>query len=232
MITIVGGVKAEKGLDLVTSTLGQWKTKKQREMPDLPKLKGLKKSKSVEIRLEGKAQSDLVIGVAGPSRYDEGYLAAALGNSILGRFGVYGRIGEAVRVRAGLAYYAYSAISGGPGPGPWQVVAGVNPKDENRAIEIVRNEIKRFTSRHVSEEELFENKANFIGRLPMQLESNEGVAGAISHVERYGLGLDYYQRIQNLIAGITRDQILDVGQRFLDPERLAVAIAGPDGGGE
>ena len=112
------------------------------------------------------------------------------------------------------------------------MVAGVNPKDENRAIEIVRNEIKRFTSRHVSEEELFENKANFIGRLPMQLESNEGVAGAISQVERYDLGLDYYQRFQNLIAGISRDQILDVGQRFLDPERLAVAIAGPDGGGE
>jgi len=231
VITIVGGVKAGKVLDLVTSTLGQWKTKSQREMPDLPNLKSLKKSKSIEVRLEGKAQSDLVIGVAGPSRYDEEYLAAAMGNSILGRFGLMGRIGEAVRVSAGLAYYAYSAISGGPGPGPWQVVAGVNPKNEDRAIEIVRNEIKRFTSRRVSEEELFENKANFIGRLPMQLESNEGVAGAISHIERYGLGLDYYQRYQELIAEITRDQVLDVGKRFLDPGRLAVAIAGPDGGG-
>ena len=231
VITIVGGVKAERVLDLVTSTLGQWKTKKQREMPDLPALKPLKKSKRVEVRLEGKAQSELVIGAAGPSRYDEGYLAAAMGNSILGRFGLMGRIGEAVRVSAGLAYYAYSAISGGPGPGPWQVVAGVNPNDENRAIEIVQNEIKRFTSRRVSEEELFENKANFIGRLPMQLESNEGVAGAISHIERYGLEMDYYQRYQNLITGITRDQVLAVGQRFLDPERLSVAIAGPDGGG-
>ena len=228
VITIVGGVEAKKVLDLVSSTLGQWTTKKRREMPDLPALKPLKKSRRVEVRLQGKAQSDLVIGTAGPSRYDEDYLAAAMGNSILGRFGLYGRIGEAVRVSAGLAYYAYSAISGGPGPGPWQVVAGVNPKDENRAIEIVQKEIKRFTSRRVSEEELFENKASFIGRLPMQLESNEGVAGAISHIERYGLGLDYYQRYQNLIAGITREQVLAVGKRYLDPERLAVAIAGPD----
>ena len=228
VITIVGGVEAKKVLDLVSSTLGQWTTKKRREMPDLPALKPVKKSRRVEVRLQGKAQSDLVIGTAGPSRYDEDYLAAAMGNSILGRFGLYGRIGEAVRVSAGLAYYAYSAISGGPGPGPWQVVAGVNPKDENRAIEIVQKEIKRFTSRRVSEEELFENKASFIGRLPMQLESNEGVAGAISHIERYGLGLDYYQRYQNLIAGITREQVLAVGKRYLDPERLAVAIAGPD----
>ncbi len=230
VITIVGGVKAEMVLDLVASTLGQWKTKQRQKMPDLPKLIPLKKSRRVEVRLEGKVQSELVIGAAGPSRHDEEYLAAALGNSILGRFGLMGRIGEAVRVNAGLAYYAYSAISGGPGPGPWQVVAGVNPKDENRAIEIVQKEIKRFTSRRVSEEELFENKANFIGRLPMQLESNEGVAGAISHIERYGLGLDYYQRYQNLVAGITCDQVLAAGKRYLDPDRLAVAIAGPDGG--
>ncbi|MEE8122122.1 MAG: pitrilysin family protein [Anaerolineales bacterium] len=229
VITIVGGVKAEMVLDLVASTLGQWKTKQRQKMPDLPKLIPLKKSRRVEVRLEGKVQSELVIGAAGPSRHDEEYLAAALGNSILGRFGLMGRIGEAVRVNAGLAYYAYSAISGGPGPGPWQVVAGVNPKDENRAIEIVQKEIKRFTSRRVSEEELFENKANFIGRLPMQLESNEGVAGAISHIERYGLGLDYYQRYQNLVAGITCDQVLAAGKRYLDPDRLAVAIAGPDG---
>ncbi|TET32600.1 MAG: insulinase family protein, partial [Anaerolineales bacterium] len=149
VITIVGGVETEKVLDLVSSTLGQWATKKRRELPDLPVLKPLKKSRRVEVRLKGKAQSDLVIGTAGPSRYDEDYLAAAMGNSILGRFGMMGRIGEAVRVSAGLAYYAYSAISGGPGPGPWQVVAGVNPKDENRAIEIVQKEIKRFTSRRV-----------------------------------------------------------------------------------
>ncbi len=230
VITIVGGVEAERVLDLVTSTLGQWKTKQRPKMPDLPKLKPLLKSRRVEVRLDGKAQSELVIGAAGPSRYDDEYLAAAMGNSILGRFGMMGRIGEAVRVSAGLAYYAYSAISGGPGPGPWQVVAGVNPKDENRAIEIVQKEIKRFTSRHVSDEELFENKANFIGRLPMQLESNEGVAGAISHIERYSLGLDYYQRYQNLVAGITCDQVLAVGKRYLDPDRLAVAIAGPNGG--
>ncbi len=230
VITIVGGVEAERVLDLVTSTLGQWKTKQRLKMPNLPKLKPLLKSRRVEVRLDGKAQSELVIGAAGPSRNDDEYLAAAMGNSILGRFGMMGRIGEAVRVSAGLAYYAYSAISGGPGPGPWQVVAGVNPKDENRAIEIVHKEIKRFTSRRVSDEELFENKANFIGRLPMQLESNEGVAGAISNIERYSLGLDYYQRFQNRVAGITCDQVLTVGKRYLDPDRLAVAIAGPNGG--
>jgi zinc protease len=48
-------------------------------------------------------------------------------------------------------------------------------------------------------------------------------------MERYQLGLDYYQRYPSLITSITRDQILHTAQRFLDPEHLAIAVAGPDG---
>jgi zinc protease len=151
-----------------------------------------------------------------------------LGNHILGRFGRMGRIGESVRETAGLAYYAYSAVSGGPGPGPWQVIAGVNPANEELALDLIHAEIKRFVTKRVTVEELQESQANLIGRLPLQLESNEGVAGALTHMERYQLNLDYYQRYSTLIAEITRDQILRTAQRFLDPDHLAIAVAGPD----
>jgi zinc protease len=182
------------------------------------------------VRLEGKQQSDVVVGCIGPSRFEDDYLAAAVGNNILGRFGLMGRIGDAVRESAGLAYSAYSVLSGGPGPGPWQVLAGVNPKNEMRAVGIILKELKRFVAKNVSQEELLENQMHYIGRLPLQLESNEGVASALVHLERYDLGLDYYQRYPELIAGITREQILETARRFIDPERMAIAIAGPEGG--
>ena len=169
------------------------------------------------------------MGVAGPSRYDPDYLTAALGNHILGRFGLMGRIGESVREKAGLAYYAYSSVSGGIGPGPWQVIAGINPENEERALSLIKSEIKRFVSLPVTEEEIRESQANIIGRLPLQLETNEGVAGALTHVERYQLGLDYYQRYPSLITNISRDKILHTAQRFFNPEHLAIAVAGPDG---
>ena len=44
-------------------------------------------------------------------------MAASLGNSVLGQFGMGGRIGDAVREKAGLAYYAYSSVSAGHRPG-------------------------------------------------------------------------------------------------------------------
>ncbi len=138
-----------------------------------------------------------------------------------------GRIGEAVREKAGLAYYAYSSLSGGMGPGPWSVSAGVDPQNVDRVIDLVRTEIARFIAEPVSAEELSDSKTNFIGRLPLALESNAGVAGALLNLERYDLGLDYYQRYADLINAVTPEKAMRVAQRYLHPDRLGIAVAGP-----
>lgn len=232
VLAIVGAVRVDEALRLVDSALGDWSGpgNAPSAAPPAPRLVDGRRK---DVRLEGKSQCDIVLGAAGPPRTDPEYLSAALGNSILGRFGLYGRVGDAVRESAGLAYYAYSSLSGGHGPGPWTISAGVNPANVERAIDLIRKELARFVSRRVSPEELEENQAHFIGRLPLQLESNEGVAAALVNVEQYGLGLDYYQTYPDRIAAITRDQILATAQRFLDPDRLAIAVAGPplNGGG-
>jgi zinc protease len=229
VLVVIGAVEAEVAFAAVEEALGEWRNPRQHAHPELPpvgKPSGLLRK---VVYLPGKSQCDIVLGAPGPSRFDEDYLAASLGNSILGRFGMYGRIGDAVRESAGLAYYAYSSVSGGPGPGPWQVIAGVNPDGVEKAIDLIRTEIRKFVTKRVTKRELFENQANYIGRLPLQLESNEGVAGALLHVERYGLGLDYYQRFPNLVTVVTRDDIIRAAKRYLDPDHLAIAIAGPIG---
>jgi zinc protease len=229
IISVVGAVEAAAVHDLVGRIFGDWTKRGKKPAPDLPHIDPPREIKRIEIPLDGKQQCDIVLGTLGPSRYDEDYLPAVLGNNILGRFGQYGRIGDSVRENAGLAYYSYSVVSGGPGPGPWQVIAGVAPQDVERAIALIREEIGRFTSKRVSPQELLENQANFVGRLPLQLESNEGVAGALVYMERYQLGLDYYQTYPEQIKAISREQILDTARRYLDQDRLVIAIAGPTG---
>jgi zinc protease len=229
VLVVVGAVKAEAAIAAVEVALGEWGNPSQRTLPELPPIGKPPELLQKLVYLPGKSQCDIVLGTPGPSRFDEDYMAASLGNSILGRFGMYGRIGDAVRESAGLAYYAYSSVSGGPGPGPWQVVAGVNPEGVEKAIELIRTEIRKLVTRRVTKRELTENQANYIGRLPLQLESNEGVAGALLHIERYGLGLDYYQRFPDLVTSVTRGDIIRAAKRYLDPDHLAIAIAGPIG---
>jgi zinc protease len=74
---------------------------------------------------------------------------------------------------------------------------------------------------------LADNKAYITGSLPLQLETNGGVAGIIIRMERYGLGLDYLQRYVGLIKAITAEQVQAVAQHWLDPDAYALAVAGP-----
>jgi len=227
VICVVGGIKARQAAKAVSQRFTSWKGNGR--VPDLsvPSVSPPKGLQQTHVDLEGKSQADLVLGIPGPPRSDPDFVSAALANNILGRFGMFGRIGEVVREQAGLAYYAYSTLVGGMGPGPWQVVAGVNPGNLEKAIELIRGELGKIIQRPPDKDELDDNKANFIGRLPLQLESNEGVAGAIVNAERHSLGNDYYQKYPDLIASVTRDDILRVAQRFIDPDNLAIASAGP-----
>ncbi len=227
VISVVGAVEPKKAIDLVQHALGDWKKPEQRELPALPKLKILDKTVKRHFKIAEKSQADIVIGSNGPRRKDPEYMAASLGNSILGQFGMMGRVGESVREKAGLAYYVYSSLSAGVGPGAWTVNAGVNPANVKKASDLIVKELKRFVKDAVTEEELADSQANFIGRLPLAFESNGGVAGSLVNIERYDLGMDYYRRYPDLVRDVTAADVLESARKYLNPERLAVATAGP-----
>lgn len=227
VITVVGAVEPQEVVAKISHYLGDWENSHQTRMPELPDLEPLSEKVIQRVKLAGKSQSDVMLGVAGPSRCSSDYLAVALGNSILGQFGMMGRIGDVVREQAGLAYYASSSLQGGVGPGPWRVSAGVAPENVEKVIGLISQEIARFVNEPVEAEELADSQANFIGRLPLSLESNGGVSGALLTLERYNLGLDYYRNYQDLLMEITVKDVLDAAQRYLQPDRLGIAVAGP-----
>ncbi len=232
VLAITGAVEPQRAVDLVAQALGEWYNPEQTDSPPLPPLNPLKTTLTRHVELPGKFEADLVMGAAGPARHVPDYLAASLGNNIFGQFGMFGRIGAVVREQAGLAYSVYSSLNGGIGPGPWLINAGVAPQNIPQAIDLIRSEITRFVSEPVTAEELADSQANYIGRLPLSLESNAGVASALLSLERFGLGLDYYPRFAGLVAAITPDEILQAAQHYLHPDRLAIATAGTFGAPE
>ena len=137
VLAIVGAVEPKDIAAQVEKVLGDWVNPSQPEIPTLPELKPLKKTVTRRVKIPGKSQSDLVIGTSGPRRKDPEFMPALLGNSVLGQFGMSGRIGEVVREKSGLAYYASSSLSAGIGPGAWDVSAGVNPGNVQKACELI-----------------------------------------------------------------------------------------------
>ncbi len=227
VIAIVGAIDPKKAAEALENVLGGWQVPGQVGAPALPACKPVKKTVKHHHVLAGKSQSDLVIGMIGPRRKDPEYFSASLGNSVLGQFGMMGRIGEVVREKSGLAYYASSSLNAGTGPGSWEVSAGVNPANLNKAIDLIQKELRRFVKSGVTKEELADSQANYVGRLPLSLESNSGVAGALLNIERYNLGLDFYQRYEGMVRGVTRADVLETARKYIDPDRLVISTAGP-----
>ncbi|MFN2121060.1 MAG: M16 family metallopeptidase [Anaerolineales bacterium] len=227
VVAVVGSIDPKRAVDAVHRALGSWRNPRQTPPPTLADPRRLRSVRRKHHHIPGKAQADLIIGTNGPRRNSAEYLPASLGNSILGQFGMMGRIGKSVREQSGLAYYAYSQLNTGLGPGSWTVSAGVNPANAARASELIVAELRRFVRSGVSAEELSDSQSNFIGRLPMSLESNAGVAGALLSIERYDLGLDYYRKYASLIRKISRADVLKVARAYIDPDRLVISTAGP-----
>ncbi len=226
VIVVVGPIDPVEGMDLINKCLAGWHNPQQPDEPPLPEPALINQTLREHTPLAEKSQVDLVMGTLGPSRLSREYYPASLGNNILGQFGMMGRIGRSVREKSGLAYYAYSNMNAGVGPGSWEFIAGVNPANIERTIQLIHSEIKRFITKPVSRDELSDVKANMVGRLPLAFESNGGVASALINLERYQLGLDYYQRYEELVNSISQEDILSVAQNYLHPERMIISTAG------
>lgn len=229
IVVIVGAVEPETAVALVRARLGDWNHPQQPEPPELPPLPTRSTAERTFVPLPGKTQSDIVLGVAGPPRTAPDFLATNLANSILGQFGMMGRIGHRVREELGLAYYAGSSLEGGLGPGPWSVSAGVNPVNVDLAIDHITDELRRLVNDPVEPEDLADVQSYYTGHLPLQLESNEGIAGTLVNIETYGLGLDYLVNYRATIHALTRDDLLNAARRYLNPDALVLAVAGPNG---
>jgi zinc protease len=228
IVVVVGAVKAAEAVETVKQKLADWHNPNQLQPPTMPDTPVMTETRRAMVTLPGKTQSDIVLGVPGPSRFAQDYHAATLANSILGQFGMMGRIGASVREDLGLAYYAYSQIEGGMGPGPWSVVAGVNPANVELATERIVDELRRLVTESVSDQDLTDNQAYYVGHLPLQLESNEGIASTLLNMELYNLGLDYLVTYRDRIYSLTKDDLLAAARKYLNPDALVIGVAGPD----
>ncbi|MCC7353676.1 MAG: insulinase family protein [Anaerolineae bacterium] len=230
VVAVVGAIEAQAALDHLEATLGSWQVSRNTGNGKTSPLALVSEPASVrrkDVVMAGKTQSDIVLGCIGLERRNPDFYAANLANTVLGRFGLMGRLGENVREKQGLAYYAYSALEAGMGRGPWMAVAGVNPRNVERAIASILEEVERLRREPVPADELADVKGYITGSLPLRLETNGGMASTLLDMEWYGLGLDYLQRYFALINGVTTEQILVVTQRYLNPEAYVLAVAGP-----
>ncbi len=225
VIAVVGAVKAAQVRAQVAAMFGDWVTTRPPQI-GLPVAPAIKKQARKHVKMPGKMQSNFMLGFPALPQTHPDWMACQLMDSILGQFGMYGRLGDSVRKEEGLVYYIGSRFDGGLAQGPWYIYAGTNPKTIDRVVHIALAEVQRMMEKKVTPTELRENKSFFIGSIPLQMETNEGIAGQIVSMLRYGRGLDYLLEFPDRVNAITTADVQRVAQTWLNTERYVLATAG------
>jgi zinc protease len=102
----------------------------------------------------------------------------------------------------------------------------VSPDNLEKALRLIRKELERYLSQPVTVAELKNSKTQMVGRIPLSLESNSGVANALLSIEKYGLSLNYFIDLPGILESINREEILAAARRYWDLENLVITSSG------
>jgi zinc protease len=229
IIAIVGAIRGDVAMAKIADAMGDWSSTRQLPVPLVPDKARPVSEIRHKINMPGKTQVDLVMGLPGPSRAAPDYLHASLMNTVLGEFGMMGRIGQNVREEQGIAYYASSYLAGGLGPAPWSANAGTAPGDIEKVVSGIKLEIMRIQNELVAPAELADCQSYRVGSLPVSLETNIALADTMVDMELHSLGLDFLQRYPDLMHNISAEEVRIAAQKYLSSEQLVVTVAGPLG---
>jgi len=222
---VVGDVDESRVEACAGRVFGGWKAN-VRDVPVLRTAAAPSSRRFVTIPMMNKAQTDIAYGFVSIARSDQSYYAYMLMNNILGQYALGGRLGDSIRERQGMAYYVSSSFEASTIPGPMLIRAGVAPRNVDRAVASIDEELQTLRKTGVTGRELAESRQYLVGSMPRSLETNAGIVAFLQNAEFFGLGLDYDTRLPTLLTMVTIDEV-NAAVEALDPDRATIVVAGP-----
>jgi len=172
-------------------------------------------------------QTHLALGIRLFGRHDSRRYALKLLSVILGE-NMSSRLFRVIREQYGLVYAIQSAISLFAETGALTISAGTEPKHALRVLALTLREIRRLGDERVGERELRRAKDFTAGQMRLGLESStRRMQWAGECVAAYGRVLDPDQEIAAMRA-VTPDAIQTLARDLVRPNRVSLAIVGPD----
>ena len=222
IIAVVGDVKEKEIIALLNGYFKDWK---RAEQPVQPSPVPPKVDRTTVLKLEKNiTQANIVMGRIGISRQDPDYYAVSVMNYILGGGGFTSRLMDNIRDNRGLAYDVHSMFSAQKEPGAFSVRIQTKNESANEVISETLKEIGRIRSEPVSEKELADAKAYLTGSFALRMDTSAKIAGILTSIEIYNLGLDYPQKYPAIIQAVTREDLLRVAKKYLDPDRMVIVV--------
>jgi len=222
ILSIVGDITEDELTALIKKYLGDWK---KADLPAITANKLDEKKTNGVIKLDKDlAQANILLGHIGISRDNPDYYAVSVMNYIFGGGGFSSRLMQSIRDEMGLAYDVDSSFSLNKEKGLFQVEVQTKNESADLVISEILKQMERIRKEYVSDEELTDAKSYLTGSFPRRLDTNRKIADFLTLVEFYNLGLDYIEKYSTYINSVTKEDILRVARKYLDPENYVLVI--------
>jgi zinc protease len=222
IIAVVGDVSEKEIRRLLDEYFKSWKKQDQQLQP---LAQPPAREKTIVQKIDKSiTQANIEMGHIGISRENPDYYAVMIMNYILGGGGFSARLMDNIRDNKGLAYDVHSGFSARKEPGSFSVSIQTKNESANDVIEETFKEIRRIQKELVTEKELADAKAYITGSFPLKMDTYAKIAGMLTSVEIYGLGLDFPQKYPGLINSVTREDVQRVAKKYLHPDAMAIVV--------
>lgn len=171
-------------------------------------------------------QTFLFLGHPGMRYDDPDYPAVRVMTDLLGG-GFASRIFKKVRTEMGLAYGAGgSMVPQYDHEGFFFFYTSTKPSTTTVALRAILDEVKRIREAPVTDEELTYAKSSYLNTYAFDFDSKEKVIRRLLTYDFYGYPADFNTRLRNAVEKVTRDDVLRVAKKHLQPDLLAIVAAG------
>ena len=171
-------------------------------------------------------QVHLCLGGKGPHLSSDLRFAGAVLNAILGG-NMSSRLFQEIREKRGLAYNVFSFVSSYIDAGMLGIYVATDPKEVNRALKVIKKEIRKIQKGDVSKADLEETLEHLTGGILLgsentdtrmiRLAKNEGIFG------RY---ISYEEVVADL-QKVTVDQVVEVARQAFEKDSVSLVTLGP-----
>lgn len=183
-------------------------------------LSEIKNSKLVHANLQ-KEQTHIVLGYRGLTIHSEERYVLDVIQSVLAGQG--GRLFIELRDKNSLAYSVSPVRMEGIESGYFGTYIGCSPDKKEKAIEMMRAELKKMGTELISDEELLRAQNYLIGQQAISLQRKSSISQSILLDVVYGLPADLTFEVIEKYKHITKEDVRNLSQRlFSAPEVLSI----------
>ena len=226
VITVVGDVKPDEVKRTLETALAGWSAGGSVPAFTYPSAPVAKATTIYLVDKPGAAQSTFSLGEVGPPRDTPDYYALRVMNEMLGVL-FQSRLNHNIREVKGYSYGVSSNFAFGRGPGAFRAGGEiVTAKSDSALIEFMKELRDIRGPRPPSDDELAQAKASLVQSLPANFASVSGVNNSVASIYTQGLPEDYYKQFATAIGAVTKDDVVRVAQKYIDPDHLAIVIVG------